>query len=168
MQNIGIFYGSLTGNTESAAKKIQKEFGDDIAKIFDTAKAEAGDIEQFSNIIFASSTWNDGDIEEDFEDFLPKISTANLSGKKVAIFGCGDQDSYPDTFVDAIGEIYEAIKEKGCEIVGKVSTDSYDFKESKAVVDGQFVGLPLDEDNQGNLTDNRISHWVNQLKGEFI
>ena len=167
MKNIGIFYGSLTGNTESAAKQIQKELGADVAKIFDTASAKASDIEQFSNLIFASSTWNDGDMEEDFEDFLPEISSADLKGKKVAIFGCGDQDSYPDTFVDAIGEIYEAIKEKGCDIVGMVPTDGYDFEESKAMVDGKFVGLPLDEENQGNLTGDRIKTWVNQLKTEF-
>jgi len=167
MQNVGIFYGSLTGNTESAAKQIQKEFGADIAKNFDTSSAKAGDIEQFSNLIFASSTWNDGDMEEDFEDFLPEISSANLKGKKVAIFGCGDQESYPDTFVDAIGEIYEAIKDNGCEIVGMVSTDGYEFDASKAVVDDRFVGLPLDENNQGDLTDERINAWVSQLKTEF-
>ncbi len=167
MQKIGIFYGSLTGNTELAAKQIQKEFGADVAKIFDVAKAKADDIEQFSNLIFASSTWDDGDMEEDFEDFLPEISSVNLKGKKVAIFGCGDQESYPDTFVDAIGKIYEAVKEKNCEIVGMVSTDGYEFEDSKAVVDGRFIGLPLDEENQSDLTDDRIKTWVNQLKKEF-
>ncbi|MEA3505393.1 MAG: flavodoxin [Bacteroidota bacterium] len=167
MKNIGIFYGSSTGNTEAAAKQIQKELGEGIAKTFDVANAKASDIEQFSNLIFGSSTWGIGDMQDDFEDFLSQIKKANLEGKKAAIFGFGDQEMYADSYVDAIGEIYETLDGKGCQIVGKVSTDGYEYDESKAVVDGQFVGLPLDEENQSNLTDNRIKHWVEQLKNEF-
>ncbi len=59
------------------------------------------------------------------------------------------------------------IEGKGCQLVGKVSTDGYEYDESRAEVDGQFVGLPLDEENQSNLTDERIKHWVEQLKNEF-
>ncbi len=167
MQNVGIFYGSDTGNTEDAAKLLQQEFGADKAQIFDVANAKAADMEQFTNLIFASSTWGEGDMQEDFEDFIPEIKSANMEGKKVAIFGCGDQEAYPDSFVDAIGLIYEALDENGCEVVGKVSMDSYEYDESLAEVDGQFVGLPLDEDNESNLTADRIKKWVEQLKKEF-
>ncbi len=167
MQNVGIFYGSDTGNTEDAAKLLQKEFGADKAQIFDVAKAKASDIEQFPNLIFGSSTWGMGDLQEDFEEFMSEIQSANIEGKNVAIFGCGDQEAYADSFVDAIGLIYEALDGKGCEVVGKVSTDSYEYDESRAVLDGQFVGLPLDEDNESNLTVDRIKKWVEQLKKEF-
>ena len=167
MQNIGIFYGSSTGNTEVAAKQIQQEFGEGIAKTFDVANAKANDIEQFSNLIFGSSTWGIGDMQDDFEDFLSQIKKANLEGKKVAIFGFGDQETYADSYVDAIGEIYETLDGKGCQIVGKVSTEGYDYDESRAELDDQFVGLPLDEENQSNLTGKRIKHWVEQLKNEF-
>ena len=167
MQNIGIFYGSSTGNTEAAAKQIQEELGADIAKPFDVANAKANDIEQFSNLIFGSSTWGIGDMQDDFEDFLSEIASANLEGKKVAIFGYGDQDTYADSFVDAIGRIYEALEGKGCEIIGMVSTDGYEYDESKAEKNGQFVGLPLDEENQSDLTDERIKSWVEQLKNQF-
>lgn len=167
MQNIGIFHGSSTGNTEAAAKQIQQELGTGIAKTFDVANAKAGDIEQFSNLIFGSSTWGIGDMQDDFEDFLSEIASANLEGKKVAIFGYGDQDTYADSFVDAIGQIYEALENKGCEIVGKIPVDGYEYDESKAEVDGQFIGLPLDEENQSNLSDERIKKWVEQLKSQF-
>ena len=30
-----------------------------------------------------------------------------------------------------------------------------------------FVGLALDEDNQSDLTDERIQKWVALVKGEF-
>ncbi len=167
MQNVGIFYGSDTGNTEDAAKLLQQEFGADKVQIFDVANAKAADMVQFTNLIFGSSTWGEGDMQEDFEDFIPKIKSANMEGKKVAIFGCGDQEAYADSFVDAIGLIYEALDENGCEVVGKVSTESYEYDESQAEIGGQFVGLPLDDDNESNLTGNRIKKWVGQLKKEF-
>jgi len=168
MKKVGIFYGSSTGNTEAAAKKLQQEFGTDKAQIFDVANAKASDMDNFPNLIFGSSTWGMGDLEEEFEEFISEIQQENLEGKKVAIFGCGDQEAYADSFVDAIGLIYEALRNKGCDIVGKISTDGYEFDESKAVVNGQFIGLPLDEDNQSDLTDARIKSWADQLKKEFI
>ena len=167
MRNIGIFYGSSTGNTEAAAKQIQNELGRDTVKLFDVENAKATDIEQFSNLLFGSSTWGLGDLQDDFVDFLTEIAQVNLEGKKVAIFGYGDQEAYADSFVDAIGQIYEALKSKGCEIIGMVSTDGYEYEESKAEVNGQFVGLPLDEENQSDLTDKRIKSWIEELKNQF-
>lgn len=167
MQSIGVFYGSSTGNSEFAAKQIQKEFGETSATIFDVSTAKASDVEQFTNLIFGCSTLEIGELEYDFEDFMPQLKAANLDGKKVAIFGLGDQESYPDSFVDSIGIVYEAIKDKGCQLVGKVSTEGYNHDESRGEVDGQFLGLPLDEENQGDMTNERIKAWVEQLKNEF-
>jgi len=168
MQKVGIFYGSDTGNTEAVAKQIQQELGADIATIFDVANAKANDMEEFSNLIFGASTMGIGDLQYDFEDFLPDIEAADLEGKIIAIFGLGDQYSYSDSFVDAIGDIYEKLEGKGCQIIGQVPTDGYDYDESRGEIDGQFVGLPLDEENQGDLTDERIKDWINKLKDEFI
>jgi len=167
MGKIGIFYGSDTGNTEGVAKQIQKEFGDDIAEIFDVANANKDDLEKFTNIIFGCSTWGIGDMQDDFQSFLSEIKKANLEGKNIAIFGLGDQYSYSESFVDAIGEIYETLQNKSCHIIGEVSTDGYEFDESRAVKDGKFVGLPLDEDNQSDLTYERVKRWVNELKNHF-
>ena len=167
MQKIGIFYGSSTGNSEMAAQQIQKEFGADLATIFDVSSAKASDVEEYSNIILGCSTLEIGELEYDFEDFMPELEAANLEGKKVAIFGLGDQESYPDSFVDSIGIIYEALQDKGCDIVGKTSTEGYDYDESRGEVDGQFLGLALDDDCQYDLTEERIKNWVEKLKNEF-
>ena len=167
MQKIGIFYGSTSGNTEAAAQQIQKEFGADVATIIDVSGAKSNDVEQYSNLIFGCSTLEIGELQYDFDDFMSELKGASLAGKKVAIFGLGDQESYSDSFVDGIGLIYEAVKEKGCQVVGKVSTDGYDYEESKGEVDGEFMGLALDEENQGDLTDQRIKDWVEKLKKEF-
>ena len=167
MQNIGIFYGSSTGNTETVAKKIQEELGTDIATTYDVADAKAGDIEKFNNIIFGTSTWGIGDLQDDFEGFLSEISNADLNGKKVALFGLGDQYSYSDSFVDGIGEIYEALENKNCEVIGGISTDGYEYDASRAEKDGQLVGLALDIENQDDQTENRVADWVAELKNQF-
>ena len=168
MQDIGIFYGSSTGNTEDVAKQLQNELGPDITHIYDVSEASANDINKFSNIIFGASTWGIGDMQDDFETFMSEIESADLKGKKVAIFGFGDQFTYADSFVDAIGQIHEAIINKDCTIVGKTSTNGYEYDESLAEVDGLFIGLPLDEENQSDLTNQRVKLWVEQIKGEFI
>ena len=167
MQKIGLFFGSDTGVTEEIAEKIQNEFGKDNLEIFDVADADASDMEDFSNLIFGASTQGVGDMQSDFEEFLDEIDSIDFEGKTVAIFGLGDADTYADTFVDAIGMIYEALEAKNCKIIGSVSTDGYDYDESTAEVDGKFVGLAIDEDNQDDLTDERIKTWVAQIKSEF-
>ncbi len=168
MKKVGIFYASDTGNTEVIAEKMLKAFGEDNAQIFDVSDADASDMEPFTNIIFSSPTWGAGDLQDDFEEFMEEISEANFEGKTIALFGLGDGVTYEDTFVDAMGQIYEALEGKGCKIVGSVSTEGYDFDESTAEKEeGLFVGLALDEDNQDELTDERIVNWIAQLKGEF-
>ena len=167
MEKVGIFYGSSTGNTETAANQIQQELGTDMADVKEVTDASANDLETYSNIIFGASTWGVGDMQDDFDVFLSEIENANLKGKKVAIFGLGDQDTYPDSFVDAIGIIYETLEGKGCEVIGQIAKESYSYDVSKAEINGELVGLPLDEENQGNLTNERIKNWVQQLKGQF-
>ncbi len=165
MEKIGIFYGSSTGNAESVANKLQEALGD--VELFDVADASADDLNKFSNLILGSSTWGVGEMQDDFDAFMSELNDADLNGKKVALYGLGDQDGYADTFVDAMGEIYEALEGKGCELVGEVSTEGYEFESSKAEKDGKFVGLAIDEDNQDDLTDDRIAAWAEVLKGAF-
>mgnify|MGYP000388119494 CR=1 FL=1 len=96
-----------------------------------------------------------GDLQDDWYEALDKLKTKNLSGKKVGLIGIGDQFGFGDTFVDGIGTIYEEIKDMGINLVGKTSTDGYSFSGSKAVVDDEFVGLVIDENNQSELTDEK-------------
>ena len=51
--------------------------------------------------------------------------------------------------------------------MGYWSAEGYEFNESKALKDGKFVGLAIDEDNQSELTDSRIESWVAQIKPAF-
>jgi len=161
MKNIGIFYGSSIGNTKAVAKTLSQALD---ADIYDVADASADDLSQYKSLIFGSSTWGFGDLQDDWDGFISAVRATDLSGKKVALFGFGDSDSYPDSFVDAIGTIYKVVKAKGGEVVGATATDTYDYDASEAEVDGQFVGLPLDDENQSDLTDERVNKWIGLLK----
>lgn len=167
MEKIGIFYGSSTENSETVANKLEKAFGSDNVDVYNVCVATSADIEKYSNLIFGCSTWGIGDLQDDFVDFINEIDNANLDSKKVAIFGTGDQCSFPDSFVDSIGIIYEVLEKKACKVIGYVSTDGYDFTESKAVRDNRFVGLPIDEDNDPDKTDSRIKTWTDSLISSF-
>lgn len=160
-----LIYGSSGGNTSDVAGKIKENLGGDINMV-DAADASADDLNA-DFIILGTSTWGIGDLQDDFEDFKGALEEADLSGKTVALFGLGDQDGYPDTFCDGLGEIYETIAGKGAKIVGATSSEGYDFDESRALVDGKFIGLIIDEDNQSDLTDERVEKWIEQLKTEM-
>lgn len=166
MAHIGIFYGSTTGNTQEVAEKIAKALNVDKADLHDVSNAKA-DFGAYDVLLFGSSTLGYGDLQDDWDSFIGKVKSADLNGKKVALFGCGDSASYSDTFCDAIGKIYNEIKNKGCTIIGQVSTEGYTYDASDSVVDGRFVGLPIDNDNESDQTDQRIACWVEDLKKEI-
>lgn len=167
MEKIGLFFGSSGGNTEDVANQIKELFGEDTLSVHDVLDASAEDVANYNNLILGCSTWGIGDLQDDFEDFMEVLDKVDLSGKTVAIFGLGDADGYPDTFAESAGIIYLKLKEKGCKLIGKTSTDGYDYDESQAEIDGKFVGLIIDEDNQSELTEKRVTDWVEQLKKEF-
>ncbi|MBE9215456.1 flavodoxin FldA [Plectonema cf. radiosum LEGE 06105] len=163
---IGLFYGTTTGKTESAAETIRDTLGGDIT-MHDIADAEAGDFEQYECLIIGCPTWNIGELQSDWEGFFEELDEIDFSGKTVAYFGTGDQIGYGDNFQDAMGILEEKISQRGGKTVAYTTTDGYDFNESKALRDGKFCGLALDDDNQSDLTDARIKAWTAQVKSAF-
>jgi len=163
MSKIAIVYGSSTGATQSVAEKIKGHFDD--ADLFDAAEVTLDELQPYEYLILGASTTGVGDLQDDWEVFLPKFEKLNFSGKTVALFGLGDSASFSTSFAGAMHQIYKEIKGKA-KIVGFVSTDGYTYDDSDAVVDGHFVGLALDEDNEFDKTDDRINAWVKDLKKE--
>ncbi len=168
MKKVGIFYGSTTGTCEDLAGRIATELGVAASDVFSAGQLNAELAGSYDVLVLGTSTWGDGELQDDWYDALEALKSADLSGKLVALFGCGDSASYCDTFCDAIGIIYEGLKDSGCTFTGTgVSTDGYSFSSSRAVVDGAFVGLALDEQNESDQTDARISAWVAGLKDKL-
>lgn len=164
MKKTGIFYGSTTGTTESVARLIADKLGIAPADVHEVTQLNTALAESYEALILGTSTWGDGELQDDWYDGLKVLQGANLSGKTVALFGCGDSESYSDTFCDAMGLLYEGLKDSGCTFVGAVDDSDYTYSASVAANDGKFVGLALDDVNESDRTDDRVSAWAAQLQ----
>lgn len=176
MPRIGVFYGSNTGNTRRVAKMIRKRFDEEtMADPVNINKASREELESYSFLILGTPTLGEGQLpgmsadclDESWEEAIERLDELDLSGKTVALFGLGDQIAYRTEFVDALFELYEFVIDKGARVVGSWPVTGYDFKHSNAVVDGRFVGLALDLDNQKELTETRIDEWLRSIAADF-
>lgn len=176
MTKVGIFFGTDTGNTRKVAKAISKQLGDDIAaKPVNINKAGVDDLLAFDVLILGTPTYGEGELPgldsgasaESWEEFMPKLAGADFSGKTIALYGLGDQAGYPGNFVDALGMLYDAFCECGATFIGFTGIEGYEFDRSKAVLDDQFVGLVLDEDNQKELSEDRLNAWLEAISSAW-
>ena len=169
MAQIGLFFGSDEGNSERIAYRIQKRLGEDVVDIHDIADVTQLDFADYNKIILGIPTWDFGQIQSDWEEFWGDISAVDFSGKIVAFFGLGDQFGYGEYFLDAMGMLHDVVIQTGPEIIGHWPTEGYEFDASKAEIPsaGKFVGLALDEDQQENLTAERLNRWCAQIHAEF-
>lgn len=167
MKKIGLFYGGATTKTAVVAFKIQEIFGENQVELIPVENANGKTFETYDHIIAGVSTWFDGELPTYWDEVIPEIESVNLSGKKVAIFGLGDQKHYPDNFVDGIGILADSFINSGATLIGFTSSKDYRFNNSRAIKDGQFLGLVLDIENQSDMTEERVQKWVEQLKKEF-
>jgi flavodoxin I len=159
--SVTIIYGSDSGCTRDIAKKIAAKTK---GKAIDIADAERVDMENCSLLILGCPTYADGELQTDWSAHIGTLEEAELADKRVAIFGTGDQVSFPDSFVDAIGILHDIVVRKGANVIGYTDPDGYDFSRSAALRDGKFVGLAIDEDSQSSKTEARVTAWLSQLK----
>ena len=170
MLEVGLFYGSDTGVTEEVTGEVVDMLHEqgisvtvkeaDVMKIADYAP--------FKYIILGLSTWYDGDLQSDWENFFEDFKKIDFTGKKVAIFGLGDQVGYAEYFVDGIGILAEVVIQNGGEIVGHWANEGYDFTESKALMNPDTLyGLALDNDNEPELTQQRLEQWLPKVIAAF-
>ncbi|MFA0112595.1 flavodoxin FldB [Vibrio sp. 10N.261.46.E11] len=167
---IGLFYGSTTCYTEMAAEKIRGIIGEDLVDIHNVKETPLSLMADYDLLLLGISTWDFGEIQEDWNELWEDIATTPMKGKVVALFGLGDQEGYGEWFLDAMGLLHDELKTAGAEFVGFwPNDDSYEFEASKALTEdqSQFVGLALDEDSQYELSDERIATWVEQVLVEY-
>lgn len=170
-KKIGLFYGTDTGNTEMVAKniveKINSKLGYACVELHEIYQKKAEDMSHYDLIIMGQPTWYDGELQGDWEEFIPELKKIDFSNKKVAFFGLGDQYGYASYFCDSLGVFADLVLEKGAKVVAYTSTEGYEHDYSKAEKDGQFCGLCIDVDNQDELTEERIDAWLPVLLSEF-
>jgi flavodoxin I len=164
MAKLGIFYGTNQGHTRDVAQRITRAFGEPHPDVIDVADARAEDLLAYDQLVLGTSSWGVGELADSWEQLLPFLDDISLSGKRVALFGLGDQAGHAESFVEALGLLHDVIAGRGATVVGHWPTDGYTYLFSSAVRDGRFVGLALDEMSQPELTDSRIERWVSQLR----
>ena len=164
---VAIAFGTTGGATEEVVDKIKDLLGVD-ADVLDVSDASATDLAGYDVILAGIPTYEEGELQEDWGDFVDDLKEVDLAGKKVALFGLGDQEEYAEYFLSGMGKLYKVFEGCGATMgAGFWATDGYEFDASEAVMDGKFCGLGIDEDNQSDLTDDRVTAWVTQIKGEL-
>ncbi|MEL7353481.1 MAG: flavodoxin [Cyanobacteria bacterium P01_A01_bin.116] len=171
MANIGIFYGSTSGVTEEIAEKLREEIGENLCDLYSMEEDfdDVEDLLKYDYLLLGCSTWGAGEVQNDWREplFDMEIEKPDFSGKTIALFGAGDCTGHGKHFVGALGTLYDQFKALGAKLVGAVSAEDYSFEASTSIRDGQFVGLPLDEVNESEKTDQRITDWLTLLKADF-
>lgn len=164
---IAIIYGSTTGVTQRIAERIKELLGDVADEPVDVNSFDPPTMESYDALLLGIPTWNIGEMQEDWEDAAASFVIPELRGKKVAIFGCGDQGGYPDTFCDGHGLLWDILEPGGPELFGRWATEGYTYDASAGERDGTFLGLVVDDDHQPDLTDERVEQWCAQIKREL-
>lgn len=169
---IGLFYGSTTGMTEDVAFKIEalarENHGLTLTPINIIDLDDPRDMFHYKRIIIGMPTWNYGEYQDDWELVVDKIASVNLQGTVIALFGLGDQVGYPEYYLDAMGMLAEQLAAQGATFIGEWPTDGYQFESSKAVKNGKFIGLALDEDSEPEKTDARLQAWLAQVLPQLV
>ncbi len=169
MAKVGIFFGSSSGVTRGAAELLNAQLKR--SELIDMEEDFDG-IEQFEDfdvLILGSSTWGQGDPQRDWVDPLYDLSNdrPDLSGKKVAFFGAGDQKTHGEHFLSALGKMHDLFVSLGAEAYGYIPTTGYEYEFSLAEREGKLCGLGIDDVNQEDLTEERVTLWASQLKSEI-
>lgn len=165
--NTGLFFGSTNGEVESVAENLKAALGASLTVFQNIGNTDVTQVQACDNLILGISTWNVGLLQADWDVFWPKMDQLNLAGKKVAIFGQGDQVGYPDSYQDAVGQLADKVVERGATLVGLTSRDGQEFTATKVMTGGKMKGLCVDATNQDDKTAERVAAWVPQIKTEL-
>ncbi|MDR1976362.1 MAG: flavodoxin [Campylobacteraceae bacterium] len=162
--SLAIVYGSTKGTTARVAELIKSRF--EGADLINIAQAKPDELNRYDGFIFGTSTWYDGELQDDWEEF--DKNAIKVEGKPVALFGIGNQKRHGETFSNGIGILHELFSKNGAKIIGdKNPTDGYVFEKSKAVVDGKFVGLIIDQEFPDDLAKEYVAKWTSSIKDNF-
>lgn len=129
---INIIYASASGNTQFVAQHIHDHLSDD----FDTRifKAELSNFKEMINsgidhFVFATSTWEHGEINPYFNKILTEIQNLDLSKVYAAFVGTGDLRYEPILFCKGMEILRDAAITSGInELVSplKINGDPFD------------------------------------------
>ena len=168
MRKTAIVYSFNTLKTGKIAKRIKEAFGKDAdIELVNVEEVSAEEFLQYDNLICGTATWFDGELPNHWDEFVPELEDMDLKGKRIALFGLGDQKGYPENFLDGMGILGEILEAQGAKLVGFTSTEGYAYESSRAERGDQLIGLGIDFETQGSQNKERVNGWVKKLKLEL-
>lgn len=168
MKKTAIIYSFNTKKTGKIAGQIQEKLNEPSVEMVNAEDITEEAFQSYDQIIMGVPTWFDGELPNYWDEFVPALEEMDLKGKKIALYGLGDQKGYPENFLDGVGIMAKILEERGATLVGFTSTEGYEFESSRALRNDQFLGLAIDYENQGSMNKKRVAAWVDQLKKEFV
>ena len=169
MDKIGLFWGSNTGNQEEATNYLtdyMKSEGCEV-ELFNISETDPSKMLEYKKLIIGCPTWHIGELQDDWDFIYEKYKELDFNGITAAFFGCGDQVGYADNFLDAIGLLAKPFMSQGGKLIGRWPIEEYDFDNSLAQDGEEFLGLGLDNDNEEEMTEERLIIWAELIKDEF-
>jgi flavodoxin I len=88
LMKTGIFYGSTYGNTQEAGEQLVSILGTSLGEkpeIFDIHSTKAEKLLDYDLILVGVSTWNDGEVQDDWDDRMDDLEDYDFNGKFVAL-----------------------------------------------------------------------------------
>jgi flavodoxin I len=167
MKKIAVVYSFNSIKSAKIATKIAESMIKFSVEKLNVESCSGKEFTQYDGYILSVPTWFDGELPNYWDEILPALENLDFNGKKIALFGLGDQKNYPENFCDAVGILGNFFEERGAKIIGFTSPEGYSFESSKALKNGYLTGLLLDQENQSKLSDERIQQWVRQIALEF-
>lgn len=167
MMKVAIVYSFNSTKSAKIALKVADCLKNFTIEKLNVENCKKEELLLFDGYILSVPTWFDGELPNYWDEILPALENLDFSGKKVALFGLGDQKNYHENFCDAVGILGDFFAERGAKIIGYTSPEGYSFESSKALKDNYLTGLLLDQENQSKLSDERILKWTKQLEVEF-
>lgn len=116
MSSILIIFGSTGGNTELVTDKVAEILSTKHSvKVQRAEQTKESDLAKYKYIIFASSTYGQGLMQEHMMKFMYYLKS--LKGKKCAAIGLGDPKYNIEYVVESAKTLETEIKEKGGELL---------------------------------------------------
>jgi len=168
-----ILFWPQGGSVHKCAKLMYEKLDTGEADIVELTSFAPKNFADYDLIIVGCSTvgadsWKDASQSDQWGPFFAKMQNEgiDLTGKKFALYGLGNQVLYPDHFINATRVVHDELIKFNPTMIGKWPAEGYSFNDSDALVGDHFLGLALDEDTEGHLTDKRIEQWLAQILEE--
>lgn len=143
MKDVGIFVGSVYGNSQHVAEEVSVVLASNgfMVELFLDPSLEA--ISEVSSLLFITSTTGEGDIPPNLEFFMHDLKEKNIQmdNKPFAVVALGDS-SYGESYCGAGKKVFSLLAElKGVAIADMLEVDACETLEPEIEVVSWVKGI---------------------------